>query len=113
MTTTEQLALNLSPLNEVTYEKSLTLAERFDAFHAQNPHVADVLEALADTWLLIHDRVGMKALVERARWETGVQSHGEAWRINNSYTSLYARLLISRRPEWAEAFELRELRAAA
>lgn len=110
--TTEQLTLNLAPLTEVEYVRTETLAERFTRFHEANPHVADVLESLADSWLLLHDRVGMKALVERARWESGIQTRGDSWRINNSYTSMYARLLIARRPEWADAFETRELRAA-
>lgn len=104
---------DLSPITEPDHAPEATIAERFAAFHAQNPHVADVLEALADQWLLTHDRVSSKALVERARWESGIQTAGSAWKINNSFTALYARLLVQRRPEWDGAFETRALRAAA
>lgn len=110
--TTDQLALDLSPIVEPTYTPDATIAERFAEFHAANPHVADVLETLAARWLVNHDRVGMKALYEVARWESGVQTQGDVWRLNNSWTAHYSRLLIERRPEWADAFRLRELRAA-
>lgn len=107
-----QLALNLAPLVVPDYEPDLTLAERFALFHAANPHVADALEALAEQWLATNRRVGVKALVERLRWEAGIQTTGADYRINNSLTAHYARLLIQRRPEWADRIETRQLRAA-
>lgn len=110
--TTEQLHLDLSPITEPTYEQDASIADRFAAFHSQNPHVADTLETLAARWLANHDRVGIKALYEVARWESGIQTTGEAWKLNNDFTAHYSRLLIERRPEWSEAFRLRELRAA-
>ena len=106
------LALDLSPLTEPDYTPTMSLADRFAAFHEQNPHVADALEALADQWLATgHSKVGMKALAERVRWESGIQTTGEPWRINNSHVAFYARLLIERRPEWADAIETRRAQA--
>lgn len=110
--TTEQLALDLAELVTPDYEPDATIAERFAEFHAMNPHVADTLETLAARWLANHDHVGMKALYEVARWESGIRTVGDVWRLNNDWTAHYARLLIERRPEWADAFRLRELRAA-
>ena len=107
-----QLALDLPALVVPEYEREATIAERFAAFHAANPHVADALEKLAGQWLAIHPRVGVKALVERLRWESGIQTHGGAYRINNDYTSHYARLLIERHPSWGDRINVRELRAA-
>jgi hypothetical protein len=104
----DQLALDLSPLTEPDYAPTASLADRFDAFHAANPHVADALEHLAEQWLAAgHRRVGMKALVERLRWESGIRTAGSAYRINNSHVSFYARLLIERRPEWVDCIETR------
>lgn len=109
---TAQLALDLSPLTEPDYTPEATLAERFAAFHRANPHVADALEHLAEQWLAAgHSRVGMKALVERLRWESGIRTVGGAYRINNSHVSFYARLLVERRPEWADAIEMRRAQA--
>lgn len=107
-----QMTLDLSPIAFPDYAPDLTIAERFEQFHAENPHVADTLEALAARWLVNHDRVGMKALYEVARWESGIQTTGDVWKLNNDFTAYYSRLLIARRPEWSEAFALRELRAA-
>jgi predicted DsbA family dithiol-disulfide isomerase len=109
---TTQLALPLAPLVAPEYAEHLTIAQRFAAFHAANPHVADALELLAEQWLARHQRVGMKALIERLRWESGITTAGDAYRLNNTYTAHYARLLIERRPEWSDAIHLRELRAA-
>lgn len=109
----DQLLLPCGDLVEPEYAAELTIAERFALFHAANPHVADGLEQLAEQWLAAGNRtVGMKALYERLRWESGIRTDGDAYRLNNDFTSHYSRLLIERRPEWAEAFRLRELRAA-
>lgn len=112
MTVTQQMSLDLAPLTEPDYADHLTLADKFAAFHQANPHVADALEALADQWLTSHARVGTKALIERLRWESGIQTHGSEWRLNNSWTAFYSRLLLERRPEWVGRIQLREQRAA-
>lgn len=107
-----QLALDLSPLTEPDYSPDLSIAERFALFHEQNCHVADALEVLAAQWFAAgHRRIGVKALFERLRWEVGIQTTGDVWRLNNDYTAHYGRLLIERHPEWADAIHLRELRS--
>lgn len=111
--TTAQLELDLSPIAVPDYSPEMTLAERFAIFHQTNPHIAHALEALAAQWLTHHDHVGIAALFERLRWESGIQTAGDAYRLNNSYRAFYSRLLIERRPEWADAFETRVQKAAA
>lgn len=110
---TEQLSLDLTPLVEPIYETGMTLTERFMAFHVANPHVLDALEALADQWLSRHSKVSVKALVERLRWESGISTHGDPYRLNNSWTAFYARLLVERRPQWADCIEFRLAHAEA
>jgi hypothetical protein len=97
-----QLALDLRDLVEPAYTPEMTLADRFAAFHEQNPHVADALEALAAQWLARHSRVGMKALWERLRWEAGIRTDGQPYALNNNWPAFYARLLVQRHPEWSE-----------
>lgn len=88
------------------------LDARFDHFHAENPQVADQLETLAAQWLAAHDRVGMKMLWEVLRWQTGLAATGaKPYRLNNSFTSRYARVLIGRRPAWNGRILTRELRS--
>lgn len=106
--TTDATLFDLQPLVEPEYAHEATLAERFVAFHEANPHVADMLEALAAEWLAAGNRkVGAKALVERLRWESGLRTNGEPYRINNSHVSFYSRLLIERHPDWADCIDLR------
>ena len=114
MTTYVDVPLDLAPLVEPTFEREATIEERFEAFHAANPQVAAALEHYAAQWLAAgHRKVGVKALVERLRWESGIQSSGEGgYRLNNVLTSRYARLLIQRHPEWSDAIETRQLKAA-
>ncbi len=91
-----------------------TLEQRTDRWLALNPWVLDELERLADE--RIGDgvpRFGVKALVERLRWDWSKgRTEGDHWRLNNSYTSRLARRLIERRPEFADYIETRELKAA-
>lgn len=100
-TTDPQLALDLAELVTPDYEPEASLADRFAEFHRHNPHVADALEALAAQWLARHERVGVKSLYERLRWESGVRTDGRPYVLNNSWTAFYARLILDRRPEWA------------
>lgn len=104
---TTQLALDLPGLVAPTYTPGMTLAQRFTAFHDANPHVADALESLAAQWLDRHQKVGVKALAERLRWESGITTAGDPYRINNSFTAHYARLLLERHPEWVGRIETR------
>ena len=107
---TTQPTLDLTPLDVPDYAPELTIAERFALFHEANPHVADALDALAGQWLARHQRVGMKAVTEALRWRTGIETTDSSpWRLNNNYTSLYARLLLDRHPEWAGRIETRAL----
>lgn len=109
-----QLALELPGITTPAYEPTMTLAERFQLWHRTNPHVADLLERLAEQWFAAGNvKCSAKALTERARWEGGLVTQGDTWKINNSFVAFYARLLVERRPEWSGRFEFRTQRAAA
>lgn len=95
-------------------DADLSIAERFELFHANNPWVFEALEALTADWLARgHRRVGVKQMFEVIRWQYGRETSGDqGFRCNNDFTSRYARLLIERHPEWDDAIETRRLRAA-
>lgn len=110
---THQLELPIEELIEPAYDVGLSIQERFEVFHAANPWIARALEALVADWLKRGRRkVGMKALVEIVRWQYGRSTEAPEFRINNTYVSRYARLLIDLHPEWDEVIQTRELRAA-
>ncbi|RZU14344.1 hypothetical protein [Streptomyces sp. BK239] len=86
-----------------------SITKQFHAFDARNPHVYRTLEGMAARRLAAGaTRVSLKDLFEDLRRQL---PHGIAG-LNNNYTALYARRLISEHPHWAAAFELRRRRAA-
>lgn len=88
------------------------LDAKFRRFHSQNPHVYSHLERLA--FKLRNrgvQRWGVKALWEVLRYELALNTDEPvgAYKLNNSFTAYYARLLMERNPEdLADFFETRE-----
>ena len=111
--TDAQLALEMADLVIPEPEPEQTIGERFEAFHAANPWVLQALIALAENARAHGEtRVGVKALFERLRWSYNRATTGDVWRLNNSYTSRYARLIAEQRPDLAPMIQTRKLRAA-
>lgn len=109
----EQLTLTLAPLAAVEVESSASIQERFEAFHVANPWIYAAFVELTADWLARgHLRLGIGMLTEIVRWQYSQQTNGDDFRINNNFRSRYVRLLIQDHPQWARAFETRELRAA-
>jgi hypothetical protein len=97
-------------------ERELTLAEKFAIFHAQHPQVFKELERMtAEMVARGRKRVGMKCLTEVLRYEfyLNTKDANSPWKLNNSYTSLYARLMVEVHPDWSEVIEIREHREAS
>ena len=105
-------SLRTAPAVAEPEPKEATLAERFEAFHAANPHVLAEMLRLARARLGRGEtRIGVKALWEELRSTLEVQDGGDAYKLNNNYTALYARKLIEVCPELADAIEIRQRRA--
>jgi hypothetical protein len=93
----------------------LTLQERFEEWLA-SPDGQFVAEWIRERALQMRHRgwrhYSVKALYEAARFARDVQVGPNAgWKLNNSYTSRLARLLMQQEPELESFFEVRELRA--
>ncbi|WP_372407383.1 hypothetical protein [Streptomyces luteireticuli] len=85
---------------------------RFDAFHSDHPWVLDALEGLAAEWVASgRGRIGVKALFEQLRWDGLAEAGERPFRLDNSFTSHYARILRELHPEWADLIEVRRLRS--
>lgn len=107
----EQLAFPDLVVPELPREA--TLDERFCAFCRANPHVYDHLRRNALELVRTgHKRISIKMLIEVLRWSAlrTRDAHSD-YRINNSYSSRFARLLAASEPELADAFETRELKS--
>lgn len=88
------------------------ITDRFFEFHATNPMVYEFFCQFALRAIAQRRKVGAKALVERIRWELNfeIQSDDE-FKINNDFTSRYARKFVSDFPEYEKFIEIRQLKS--
>lgn len=94
-------------------EARLSLGSRFIAFHEANPHLYDRLVAMARQLRARgRDKIGIAMLFEVLRWEheTTTDDPTSYLKLNNSYRSFYARLIMTRERDLAGCFEIREQR---
>lgn len=109
-----QMSLKLDRLEPVRQPEwqGQTIQDRFDEFHALNPHVARRLAEMA----LQEKRRGWQwgsidMLCHALRRDYRLQTTGDDFKINNNFTALYARLLMDQWPELQGFFETRKRRA--
>ena len=97
---TAQLALLPDPIDEA-----------FVDFHHRNPHVYRLLVKLAREWKAAgHRKCSMKMLFELVRWDEGIRTAtDDGLKLNNSFTSRYARLIAGNEPDLADLFVARSL----
>ncbi|MFJ7528023.1 hypothetical protein ACIQ1S_24220 [Streptomyces griseus] len=108
MTTTQEQLPALGLPHRLDHGTHPTITQRFRDFDTEHPWIYLRLERLVARRLAAGaTRIGMKALFEALRW----QQPGGVKGLNNNYTALYARRLISDHPEWASAIETRRRRS--
>jgi hypothetical protein len=110
---TAQLALPLqSPRRAPLPVAQTDLDRRFAEWLAQNGAIYDALVRLAKAEVAAgKQRIGLKALVEHARWNLPLGANGSTWKLDNRMVSRMARLMAEREPELRGAFEFRRLRS--
>lgn len=99
-------------LLDLLWDGPIPTVERFRKFHAANPGVYRLLVRLTRDFLRRSgkQRLGINAVIERARWEYALKTT-ETPSINNSYAPFYSRLIMAGETDLAGVFETR--RAAA
>ena|ERR1035437_3117545 len=104
--------MSLFEMFDIDVPKSATLEDRAQAFHEANPRVYQELRRLALTlYYRGHQHFGVKMLLEQMRWNwyertTDVTS----FKLNNSYSAFYSRLLMETEPELRGVFSTRTTR---
>lgn len=85
------------------------MVRAFEQFHRDNPQVYAILVRLAREWVRAtgRDKLGIKALYERARWEIAIQTQDADYKLNNNFTAFYARLIMAQEPDLSELFHMR------
>ncbi len=97
-------------LDLLAESQALTIPERFALFNERNPEVLEQLESMcAELVARGRSRFSLKTLVEVLRWNYWFMTDDPTshFKLNNSYTALYARLIIERNPQWDGLFEMR------
>lgn len=88
---------------------------RFQRFHERHPEVYDGIVKLCRQWLVRgRDRWAVEAAFAVLRWQrriAGLPDDAATYKLNDHYTSRYARLIMDREPDLDGIFELRRLRA--
>jgi hypothetical protein len=87
----------------------------FERFHFDNPHVYTALVAFArEAKAAGFGRYGMKSLFERLRWHYEIELRStDLYKLNNNYTSRYARLIMATESDLKHFFETRSSAATA
>lgn len=98
----------LFPLHKVGNHPGLSNKERWWKFHLINRHVYSAIVAEARKAHENDYKVGMKAIFEHLRWQWREQTKGDEYKLNNTYTAYYARLVMMREPDLEGFFETRE-----
>ena len=95
-------------------QKPDTIEQRFQDFHSRNPWVYAALVRLArDLRRNGQQRCGIKMLFEVIRWQWSRETTAsDGFRLNNSLTSRFARLIMEQEPDLEGFFDVRELKAA-
>lgn len=98
---------------DLLYGDNRTIDQRFADFHAANPSIYRKLVNLArDVKGAGRDHCSIDFLMHRLRWYYHIELKApEAFKINNSYSSRYARMVMQTEPDLCDFFEIRKLRA--
>ena len=85
---------------------------KFFEYHRENPHVFALITRYAnDVKQAGYKHYGMHTIMHRIRWHINIDSKDRAgFKMNNNYSSRYARLLIQENPEFDGFFRNRRLK---
>jgi hypothetical protein len=87
-------------------------AGSFHRFHEANPHVYKTLVFKCRQWRKRHreEKLGIRMLWESMRWDFAMKTETTEtpeFKLNNNYTSFYARIIMDNNPELRGIFEIR------
>lgn len=99
-----------------------SITDAFNAYHALNPHVYDEVKKLALAAINKgRQKISFKLIINVIRWERFMRTEEPtvfnldgtlvAFKINDAYSSRYARLFVADFPQHADKIEFRELRS--
>jgi len=82
-----------------------TIKKQWWRWHRANPHVYELFTRFTfDVIKRGHKHYSSKAIFERIRWHTDIETAGEEFKMSNNYTPYYARLFMKDFPDHADFF---------
>lgn len=82
----------------------------FRDYHRKNPEIWPLfVRFAAEAKAAGHKEYSAKTIFERIRWEISIVNRGQEFKLNNNFTSLYARLLMAKDANFKDFFEVRKL----
>lgn len=93
-------------------KRRLAIQQRFEAFHAAHPEVFQLFARFASELRRAgRTHYSADAILHRVRWECAVNPERDSgYKINDHFSSRYARKLANTDPRFATFFEFRKLR---
>ena len=77
----------------------------FLAFHRDNPQIYELFVKFASEVARNRSRFGSRAILERIRWETNINSNHKTLKIPNAYSAYYSRLFEIDHPRFDGMFQ--------
>lgn len=92
-------------------DKDTRLWKKFREFDSRNPHMWEEFKRYAfDAVARGYKRIGARLFLHLIRWEKGIGSEGDRFKIRNDWSPYYARKFMLEYPEYNGLFELRKVR---
>jgi len=90
------------------------LKDEFDKFHKENPEVWELFVKFTfDVVNTGRKNYSVKAVFERIRWHTDIETTGKPFKLSNNHTAYYARHFHEKYPEHEGFFKTKQLRSVA
>ena len=83
----------------------------FLAFHRDNPKIYELFVKFATGVARSRSKFGSRAILERIRWETSIETAHETLKIPNAYSAYYSRLFEIDHPRFDGMFQRNQLAA--
>ena len=77
------------------------LVQKFKEYHDKNPQVFEMFKRFSqEAKQAGFKKFSAKAVFERMRWYTDIETKGEPFKLSNNYHAYYARKLMEEVPEF-------------
>jgi len=88
------------------------LDRKFFEYHRANPNVYRLLKRFAlQAKQTGHQKYSIDAIMHRVRWHLNIETKDpDGFKINNNYSSRYARLIMKNEPSLKDFFFIRKMR---